>query len=118
MVKLLYRVKGPAGNCVMSEAQAKEKEKIDGWEIIDSYDPIQEANIQANKKAEAKLKAEKKAEEVEEVEEDDNELLDELKSIRSNADLASFIEENEIEIDPADYDGFKEIKEAVADCII
>jgi len=115
MVKLLYRVKGPAGNCVMSEAQAKEKEKIDGWEIIDSYDPIQEANIQANKKAEAKLKAEKK---VEEVEEGDNELLDELKSIRSNADLASFIEKNEIEIDPADYDGFKEIKEAVADCII
>jgi len=114
MVKLLYRVKGPAGNCVMSEAQAKEKEKIDGWEIIDSYDPIQEANIQANKKAEAKLKAEKK---VEEVEEGDNELLDELKSIRSNADLASFIEENEIEIDPADYDGFKEIKEAVAEIL-
>jgi len=97
----LFTVKGPGGTCVMNKEQADAKAKLDGYSIVGAY--VANAPAPVEKKPVVK-----------EEDSEDSELLVELKGIRSNADLADFIEENEIEIDPSDYDGFKEIKEAVA----
>lgn len=111
MAKRLFTVKGPGGSCVMNEEQAREKEKKDGYEIVGLFEP--------NRLKPETEKTEDNEPEPEAVDEpaEDSELLAELKSIRSNTDLADFIEENEIEVDPAEYDGFKELKEAVAEII-
>lgn len=102
----LYTVKGPGGKCVMNEVQAMEADKKDDYEIIGIFEPNRVKPVTDTDEDS----------EVEDVEEpEDNELLDALKGIRSNADLADFIDENEIDIDPADYDSFKELKDAVAE---
>ena len=105
----LYTVKGPGGECVMNEAQAKEKEKQDGYSILGEFSKNPFVKNVTEKE-------EKKDSDVE-VPEEDNEFLSELKGIRSNSDLADFIEKNEIDIDPEDFDGFKELKEAVAEML-
>jgi len=108
MTNVLYRVKGPGGLCVLNEEQAKAKEGLKGWEVLGIFEPASQPAPKPEESAE---------EPVEDDGEDKEDLLADLKPIRSNAELAEFIEANEIEIDPAEYDGFKELKEAVAEKI-
>lgn len=105
MAKKMYVVKGPGGKCVMNKEQANEAIKKDGYKVIDRYDPRRE-----------KLKKENE-EDVKE-EEKEGELMEEFNEVKSKKDLAEFLDTHEeIEIDPATYDGFYELRAGVKEKI-
>ncbi len=103
----LYVVKGPGGEALMNKEQAEAKAEKKGYKILGEYNP---SSAPVDPKKEDEEADDTGSEEVEE-----NELLKKLKGIKSNTDLADFIENNEIDVDPAEYDGFKAIKAAVAE---
>lgn len=112
MAVKLYQVKGPGGKCIVNKEQANALVSRDGYELVGRFDPRRERLKQESKKDErVKEESEKEIKE--------SGIMDEFNDVKSKKDLAEFLDKYDgiIEVDPATYDGFYELRAGVKEKI-